>query len=228
METPIIKEEPHRVTVSYNGTCSNKWVMGYRYAWRESPCPFKACALYVKGTDVPFGPMFGLGLLQSKRGMKINGKVIPVFVKWDPVADTSRRRDTAQPCPTGCVVLLFWTYLMVVLFSKTLGTHFIKSVSCIHWKPSSSKINSALPCFESIDEPRLKVVCNHLLIKARFIHTTLVSVQMYPTYKKIIDRSCINIIVDVTLRYFFSLYLIWTRFRLLIKLCDRCNSVNCQ
>ncbi|XP_022291611.2 sialate O-acetylesterase-like [Crassostrea virginica] len=81
METPIIKEEPHRVTVSYNGTCSNKYVMGYRYAWRESPCPFKACALYVKGTDVPFGPLFGLGLLQNKRGMKINGKVIPVFVK---------------------------------------------------------------------------------------------------------------------------------------------------
>lgn len=81
METPIIKEEPHRVTVSYNGTCSNKYVMGYRYAWRESPCPFKACALYVKGTDVPFGPMFGLGLLQNKRGMKINGKVIPVIVK---------------------------------------------------------------------------------------------------------------------------------------------------
>lgn len=80
METPIIKEEPHKITVSYNGTCSNKYVMGYRYAWRESPCPFKMCALYVKGTDIPFAPMFGKGLINSKH-MKFYRNKIPIFVK---------------------------------------------------------------------------------------------------------------------------------------------------
>ncbi|XP_048766253.2 sialate O-acetylesterase-like [Ostrea edulis] len=80
METPIVKEKPHLITVSYNGTCSNKYVMGYRYAWRESPCPFKMCALYVKGTNIPFGPIFGLGLLNSKRS-KLTENRIPIFVK---------------------------------------------------------------------------------------------------------------------------------------------------
>lgn len=76
METPIIKEEPHKITVSYKGTCSNKYIMGYRYAWRESPCPFKKCALYVKGTDIPFGPMFGLGLINDKQVTLKGNKII--------------------------------------------------------------------------------------------------------------------------------------------------------
>lgn len=76
METPIIKEEPHKITVSYKGTCSNKYIMGYRYAWRESPCPFKECALYVKGTDIPFGPMFGLGLINDKKVTPKENKIV--------------------------------------------------------------------------------------------------------------------------------------------------------
>ena len=62
MSTPIIKIEDHRVTMSYKGNCSKQYVMGVRYAWRESPCQFKKCAVYSKENDLPAPPYIALGL----------------------------------------------------------------------------------------------------------------------------------------------------------------------
>ena len=34
------------ITVAVNSTCVGKELYGFRYLWRETPCPFKQAALY--------------------------------------------------------------------------------------------------------------------------------------------------------------------------------------
>ena len=41
------------VTVSVNPV---EDVRRVRYAWKDTPCQFKKCAIYAKGTDLPSGP----------------------------------------------------------------------------------------------------------------------------------------------------------------------------
>jgi len=60
---PIIKHDDYSVTMSYKGQCSNKWVMGLRYEWRESPCPYYQCAIYTKENQIPVAPFITLGLI---------------------------------------------------------------------------------------------------------------------------------------------------------------------
>ena len=41
------------VTESYAAECSMHNLVGLRYAWRETPCPFKRCAIYGADNGLP-------------------------------------------------------------------------------------------------------------------------------------------------------------------------------
>ena len=43
--------------------CSGKWLMGYRYAWRDVPCPYKQCAVYSVENELPLLPRIVSGIL---------------------------------------------------------------------------------------------------------------------------------------------------------------------
>ncbi|KAK3096595.1 hypothetical protein FSP39_001552 [Pinctada imbricata] len=83
MDTPIIKHDAHSVTLSYNGTCTNKYVMGLRYAWQESPCDFKKCAVYIRENNMPLAPFVTLGLIGKGHKEKYLRNNIPVYVTKD-------------------------------------------------------------------------------------------------------------------------------------------------
>ncbi|KAK3097297.1 hypothetical protein FSP39_008444 [Pinctada imbricata] len=83
MDTPIIKHDAHSVTLSYNGTCANKYVMGLRYAWQESPCEFKKCAVYITENNMPLAPFVELGLIGKVHTEKYLRSNIPVHVTKD-------------------------------------------------------------------------------------------------------------------------------------------------
>lgn len=76
MEIFIIKEEFYKIIVFYKGICFNKYIMGYCYVWREFFCLFKECVLYVKGIDIFFGLMFGLGLINDKKVMFKENRIV--------------------------------------------------------------------------------------------------------------------------------------------------------
>ena len=86
MSTPIIETETHRVAMSYKGNCSDQFIVGVRYAWRESPCEFKQCALYSMENDLPAPPFIDLGLIgggpQYADHSKLNGRWNQFPKKW--------------------------------------------------------------------------------------------------------------------------------------------------
>lgn len=49
------------VTLSYAIECTMQNVVGVRYAWRESPCQFKACAIYGADNGLPMPPFIYSG-----------------------------------------------------------------------------------------------------------------------------------------------------------------------
>ncbi|ESO83283.1 hypothetical protein LOTGIDRAFT_133687, partial [Lottia gigantea] len=53
---PITHHQGASVTLNTSG-CHGKHMVGLRYAWRESPCLFKKCAIYGRDNDLP-GPSF--------------------------------------------------------------------------------------------------------------------------------------------------------------------------
>lgn len=65
MAVPITKSDVRSVTLSYK-RCGQAYVVGLRYAWRESPCPYKQCAVYSKENDLPAPPFVINGLIGSK------------------------------------------------------------------------------------------------------------------------------------------------------------------
>lgn len=44
------------VTLSYASECSINNLVGIRYSWRETPCPFKKCAIYGANNGLPMPP----------------------------------------------------------------------------------------------------------------------------------------------------------------------------
>lgn len=62
-EVPIIKHDNQSVTLSYKQNCSNQWIMGLRYEWRETPCDYKQCAVYSTENSLPAPPFITLGLI---------------------------------------------------------------------------------------------------------------------------------------------------------------------
>ncbi|BFZ09705.1 hypothetical protein BsWGS_12744 [Bradybaena similaris] len=57
-----------QVSVTLNNTCHpNESIKGVRYAWRESPCSFKACAVYGKVNSLP-APPFILSVTSDAQG----------------------------------------------------------------------------------------------------------------------------------------------------------------
>jgi len=49
--------------VTMDSPCVGQWIMGVRYAWRESPCGFKACPVYTVENDLPMAPVSVVGLI---------------------------------------------------------------------------------------------------------------------------------------------------------------------
>ena len=55
------------VTQSYASECSIDNVVGIRYAWRRSPCPFKKCAIYGAKNGLPMPPFTYHGKAFNKK-----------------------------------------------------------------------------------------------------------------------------------------------------------------
>ncbi|KAK6169981.1 hypothetical protein SNE40_018484 [Patella caerulea] len=62
---PINASDNSSVTIGYGGVCGSALVSSIRYAWRESPCPFKACAVYTRLNDLPAPPFIEVLLSPS-------------------------------------------------------------------------------------------------------------------------------------------------------------------
>jgi sialate O-acetylesterase len=54
---PLVSSDNTSVSIEYNVCPSGEIVIGIRYAWRESPCDFKKCAVYESVNGLP-GPPF--------------------------------------------------------------------------------------------------------------------------------------------------------------------------
>ncbi|XP_052237319.1 sialate O-acetylesterase-like isoform X3 [Dreissena polymorpha] len=57
---PITASDSHSVTMR---SCVGMWTMGVRYAWAESPCAFKACAVYTRENSLPMAPFVVVGVI---------------------------------------------------------------------------------------------------------------------------------------------------------------------
>ncbi|KAK3097689.1 hypothetical protein FSP39_012142 [Pinctada imbricata] len=60
VDAPITEHNSHSVTLSYGGDCSSKKVVGLRYAWQETPCEFKKCAMYQTENLLPMAPYINM------------------------------------------------------------------------------------------------------------------------------------------------------------------------
>ncbi|XP_033741701.1 sialate O-acetylesterase-like [Pecten maximus] len=58
---PIIQSDDTSLTLDLQQACANQTVAGVRYAWRESPCDYKACAIYSRYSDLPAPPYYVVG-----------------------------------------------------------------------------------------------------------------------------------------------------------------------
>lgn len=58
---PIIQSDDTSLTLDLQQACANQTVAGVRYAWRESPCDYKACAIYSLYSDLPAPPYLVVG-----------------------------------------------------------------------------------------------------------------------------------------------------------------------
>ncbi|XP_064612448.1 sialate O-acetylesterase-like [Liolophura sinensis] len=60
---PIAGLRTSSIDLAYGQNCgSNVHILGVRYAWRESPCSFKSCAVYSKVNGLPAPPYMSLGM----------------------------------------------------------------------------------------------------------------------------------------------------------------------
>ncbi|XP_053385151.1 uncharacterized protein LOC128550329 [Mercenaria mercenaria] len=59
----------NNVTQSYASECSIENVVGIRYAWRQSPCPFKKCAIYGAKNGLPMPPFTYYGEAFNKKSI---------------------------------------------------------------------------------------------------------------------------------------------------------------
>jgi sialate O-acetylesterase len=57
--SPILNKSGLTITVSVNSSCVGQQVVGLRYLWRTTPCPFKQAALYsTTDPNLPSPPYF--------------------------------------------------------------------------------------------------------------------------------------------------------------------------
>ena len=61
----ITAADPHSVTITYK-PCGQKYVMGWRYLWRETPCQYKSCPVYSVENDLPAPPFIYQGPISDK------------------------------------------------------------------------------------------------------------------------------------------------------------------
>ncbi|XP_013395194.1 sialate O-acetylesterase [Lingula anatina] len=64
-EVPLVSHDSTSVTMSYGKVagCVGQWVMGMRYAWRETPCEFLACPIYSVENGLPAPPYVTVGII---------------------------------------------------------------------------------------------------------------------------------------------------------------------
>ncbi|XP_046574662.1 sialate O-acetylesterase-like isoform X2 [Haliotis rubra] len=70
---PMVSHDDTSVTFNYSQIClqpKDMMVSAIRYAWRESPCPFKQCAVYNKESGYP-APPFVKHIIDDKSNVKI-------------------------------------------------------------------------------------------------------------------------------------------------------------
>ena len=75
VSAPITDHDKQTVSISYSG-CASQYVVAIRYAWRESPCPFKKCAVYSVENNLPAPPFIQLIGYPSNGPLRYNDKVI--------------------------------------------------------------------------------------------------------------------------------------------------------
>ena len=46
-------------------SCDHKYLLGLRYIWRESPCPYKKCAVYSVDNELPAPPLIYNGYMAN-------------------------------------------------------------------------------------------------------------------------------------------------------------------
>lgn len=72
---PITDYDKQTVSISYSG-CASPYVVAIRYAWSETPCPFKKCAVYSVENSLPAPPFIQLIGHQSNKLLRYNDKTI--------------------------------------------------------------------------------------------------------------------------------------------------------
>ncbi|CAC5383745.1 SIAE [Mytilus coruscus] len=78
---PITDHDKQTVSISYKG-CASPYVVAIRYAWRESPCHFKKCAVYSIENNLPTPPFIQLIAQPSDKLLYHYGNVaIPELIK---------------------------------------------------------------------------------------------------------------------------------------------------
>lgn len=78
---PITDHDKQTVSISYKG-CASPYVVAIRYAWRESPCSFKKCAVYSIENNLPAPPFIQLIAQPSDKLLYHYGNVaIPELIK---------------------------------------------------------------------------------------------------------------------------------------------------
>ncbi|ELU03144.1 hypothetical protein CAPTEDRAFT_112206, partial [Capitella teleta] len=74
--TPVAGFNSTAVTLNASA-CANKFLLGARYIWRETPCFYKKCPVYSVKNDLPAPPFFYLGDMDGFTGER--GKTVVHF-----------------------------------------------------------------------------------------------------------------------------------------------------
>ena len=67
---PISKAMPNAVQLDWKA-CSKMYIVGVRYAWRETPCPYKKCAVYSVDGELPAPPYMSVSLIGDQKRHKL-------------------------------------------------------------------------------------------------------------------------------------------------------------
>jgi sialate O-acetylesterase len=62
----IVDFSDYTVTLSWK-QCAGSFLMGVRYAWRETPCYYLSCPIYGLTTKLPATPFIYQGLITEQR-----------------------------------------------------------------------------------------------------------------------------------------------------------------
>ncbi|KAK3611043.1 hypothetical protein CHS0354_017469 [Potamilus streckersoni] len=83
----IVLHNDHSVRVSFKAQCVGMYIVGLRYAWRESPCGFKKCAIQLIKAFLSFDIVFQIQLIREFLSFDIVFQIqlIKAFLSFDIV-----------------------------------------------------------------------------------------------------------------------------------------------